>query len=540
MLKLLLKTRLLAMMDRVGGQKKSRKAATAGKLALLALGGLVVLALIGGLFGLLISPLYTGFRDSGMTWLIFAMAGALACLLSFMFTMFYAQGAIFEAKDNEMLLSMPIPPSAILGSRMGALYFLNLLFSVTVMGAVGVLRAMDGGLHVLNVIIFLICIPLLALIGTTLSCLLGWLVSLITRRMRRKALFSLILSLGFMGLYFYAMLGLSDHLQAILANSGNIADAFRKVLLPFYAMATAITEGDLVQLLIFAACCVVPFVLVYILLSRSFIRIVTTKVGAKRIEYKGGALKESPVIWSLTKKELTRFFNSSTYMLNCGLGLIFSVILGIATLVSGNALLNFLLKTYAHMEDAGNLAPYLVPVVLGVLAGMAYICAPSISVEGKNFWILDSLPLKVKDILKSKLLFHLVIAVPISLLASLLVVIGMPMTTMEAVIVFAFPLLANVFCATVSMVTGLYTAKLDYPSEAKAIKSTGCSLVPMLATVVVSLAPSILYFTTLKKQGVGFDTVLLIAMGVMAVVSIAAYAFLLSPAAEKRWHSIKK
>ncbi len=78
MLKLLLKTRLMAMMDRVGGQKKSRKAATAGKLALMALGGLVVLILLGGLFAMMVKPLYEGFRDNGLTWLIYASAGALA------------------------------------------------------------------------------------------------------------------------------------------------------------------------------------------------------------------------------------------------------------------------------------------------------------------------------------------------------------------------------------------------------------------------------------------------------------------------------
>jgi len=42
---------------------------------------------------------------------------------------------------------------------------------------------------------------------------------------------------------------------------------------------------------------------------------------------------------------------------------------------------------------------------------------------------------------------------------------------------------------------------------------------------------------TAGKKGVGFGTILLIAMGVMAAVSIAAYAFLLSSAAEKRWHN---
>jgi len=538
MLRLLLKTRILALMDQISGGKKNKTAATAGKLALVALGALIVLGLIGALLGMLLYPLYDNLAKAGLAWLFFALTGAFACMISFMFTMFYAQGAIFEAKDNEMLLSMPIPPSAILGSRMWTLYFLNLLISATLMGTAGVIRLITGPEGVLNVVIFVVCIPLLAFISTTLSCLFGWLVSLITRRMRRKALFSLLLSLCFLGLYFYFMFGLSDHIQAITAQSGNIADAFKTVLYPFYALGTAITEANLIRLLLFAACCLVPFLLAYFILSKTFIRIVTTKVGARRLKYEARTLKESSPVWALAKKDLTHFFNSSTYMLNAGLGLVFALVLAIVTLVSGNALIDGLLKLYARMEDVGPATPYIVAVILSLLAGMAAISGPSISVEGKNFWILESLPVETSQILRGKLLFHLVLALPVSLVSSVLFIPALKMDVQQTAIVIGMPLLAHIFCALSGLIVNVYTAKLDYPSEAKAIKSTSASLYPLLGTAALSLAPSVIYFVFLNEKGVPFSTPMFIAVAVFAALDIAMYIFLLSPAVEKRFHKI--
>ena len=45
----------------------------------------------------------------------------------------------------------------------------------------------------------------------------------------------------------------------------------------------------------------------------------------KKLKYEAKTLKTSSVVWAMTKKELTRFFNSSSYMLNAGLGLVYSV-----------------------------------------------------------------------------------------------------------------------------------------------------------------------------------------------------------------------
>ena len=98
-------------------------------IVLLAVAALLLLALAGYVVSLLLTPLYKTLLKSDLEWLYFALTGVGAFLISFMLTAFYAQGSIFEAKDNEMLLSMPVRPSAILGSRLGALYFLNFFFA---------------------------------------------------------------------------------------------------------------------------------------------------------------------------------------------------------------------------------------------------------------------------------------------------------------------------------------------------------------------------------------------------------------------------
>ena len=55
--------------------------------------------------------------EMGLTWLYFAMAGTMALALSMLGSVFMTQAQLYDAKDNERLLSMPIPPKYILLTR---------------------------------------------------------------------------------------------------------------------------------------------------------------------------------------------------------------------------------------------------------------------------------------------------------------------------------------------------------------------------------------------------------------------------------------
>lgn len=546
MLKLLLKTRFLALADQFSGQSKGKRAISIRRIVLLAVAALLLLALAGYVVSLLLTPLYKTLLKSDLEWLYFALTGVAAFLISFMLTSFYAQGSIFEAKDNEMLLSMPIRPSAILGSRLGALYFLNFFFAAAFMAAAGIVKLTSGGTAVAGgVIIYVLCVFLLALISTTLSCLLGWAVSLITRRLRNKAIFQLVFSLLLLGAFYVFFFGdITRHLKTVTENSAGIADVFRGALYPFYAMGMACAGKGFTEFLIFAAFCIVPFALVCLLLNKSFVKIVTSQVGAKRLKYEAKALKGSSVAWAMAKKDLTRFFNNSSYMLNSGLGLIYSIGMTIFVAVSalnrpaGDAPGSGFLDKMFNAVGADNL-PFLLCVFLAFFAAMTSISGPSISVEGKNLWILKSMPVRAAEILKGKVFSHLLLSIPASLICSAIFLFILPKVSASVLIcLFLMPILAHIFCAQVGVIGNLYLGRLNYPSIAKAAKSNSGSLIPALSTMVVSTVPAILYLTVLKEQGITLEAVIWANIGLLVLLDAALYAFLHSAMAQKRWDAL--
>ena len=117
MLKILLKNRLLALADQLTGQSKGKKAAKLSTYALLIVLGILILigccAGVNALFGNICVRL----AQRGEVWAVYGFAGAAGFLLALFLTLFYAQGVIFEAKDNELLLSMPISPSRAASDR---------------------------------------------------------------------------------------------------------------------------------------------------------------------------------------------------------------------------------------------------------------------------------------------------------------------------------------------------------------------------------------------------------------------------------------
>lgn len=61
-----------------------------------------------------------------MDWLYFALMGLLAILLGSFGSVFNTYSGLYLAKDNDLLLSMPIPVNAIMGARLLSVYLLGL------------------------------------------------------------------------------------------------------------------------------------------------------------------------------------------------------------------------------------------------------------------------------------------------------------------------------------------------------------------------------------------------------------------------------
>ena len=134
--------------------------------------------------------------------------------------------------------------------------------------------------------VFLIAFLLLPLLVVAASALFGWLIALANTKMRNKNVIMMVLTLILFMAYMYVCLRLQYYLQKLIENGSAIGEAIQKALPPFYYLGKSITDGDVVAFLIFLAFCIVPFALVYYILSRSFIKIATTNRGHKKIVYK--------------------------------------------------------------------------------------------------------------------------------------------------------------------------------------------------------------------------------------------------------------
>ena len=140
MTKALLRVRFRALFHSMLRQSRQKRRHGTGMTVLFILLFAYVGVVFCGMFALMFSKLAPAYHTAGLDWLYFATAGLMALGLSVFGSVFATQSEIYDAKDNGLLLSMPIPPLEIGGVSFTGKELRSLLglrstvFAVSVMG----------------------------------------------------------------------------------------------------------------------------------------------------------------------------------------------------------------------------------------------------------------------------------------------------------------------------------------------------------------------------------------------------------------------
>lgn len=481
MLKTLMKLRLRGLKDAMFNRRHGKQATGKGMIVLLVLLAVYCVAAFLGMFGLVFASIRAPFSALGMGWVYYAMAGILVTMLCFVGSVFFTQSIIFEAKDNEMLLSMPISPAMILGSRMAVLLLINYAYATVILLPCGVVIGSLEGVTLAGAVRFVLASLLVPLLPSALSCAAGWLIAMATSRMRNKNLITILLSLLLMGAYFAFCFNAQNYIAYLMQNGAAIGTAIQRTLPPFYAMGLALENGDALQLLHLAAWCILPFALVYALLSRSYIGIVTSRRGARGARYRQGRMRAGGVRQAVMRKELHHVLDSANYLLNGCVGAILSLALAAVTLIKGDSLLSTITLSYAPGVD---MTGYMMPAACALecfMLSMCLISAPSVSLEGKNLWLVQSIPVCAGDILMGKAYAHMAICLPASVISSLLYMAALPMGILEAIALLMLPAALVCLMALLGVAINLRFPRFDYINDTAVIKSSMSTLFSMLS-----------------------------------------------------------
>lgn len=496
MFKSLLKVRFLSLWQSFAG-RRVKKSTGKLKILLFVLLAIYVVAALFATVGMLFMNLAKPLVSVELGWLVMAVAGLMSIAVCFVGSIFMTQQQIYEARDNELLLSMPIPPSYILASRVSMVLILNMLLGGFVLVPAFVVYCLQSSaVSALMIISFIVAFVFIAFISTAISCAGGWLVALISSKMRRKNLISVLLMLALFFGYMYLSMNLQSYTARLVEAGSEIADAISRGLPPVYLFGRAIDGPDILALLQFALWCLLPFALVYYLLSRSFIKIATSKRGTVRIVYREKELKVSSARAALLRKELGRFFSLPMYVLNSGLGAVMALIGAVVLLVKGSDLRALL----GAVPGFQSIVPLLACAALCFLATTNYITAPSISLEAKTLWLLKSMPLRASEVFVAKIGASLVITLPPLAIAALVAGLVLGVTPVQGLLIIVTPLILQVFVSLMGLVLNLQFPRFDWLSETVAIKQStsvgiaifgGMAIVALPALVYIFLANSI-------------------------------------------------
>lgn len=478
MLSILLRARLSELFHSLfSGNKKKRTIPMILLFAVVFLyAGAAFLFLFGAVFALLLPPLLEVDALSSF----FALGGAIAFLLMLLGNVIFTKNQLYTANDNEFLLAMPIPPRTILLSRLITVLLTSFAFEAFVALPMLVVYLIFGDVRLTVLLSLLLVFLALPFLAQSISAFLAYLIARIATRIRKKNLLTTVFSLLFLGIYFFSVFGLDGFLDRLFEDVSPIV----QLVNGFWPLATlgSAMAGTLLPLLGFLLITVGITALTLWWLSCSFLRTALDNGGTGSIKYRARAERRKPPILALALRELRHLGASPGYIMNAGIGLLFLLVPPIYFLIDNS----LILMLSEELPMLSGIIPAVAGSIGAVCLSVVMFSASSVSLEGRALWILRTCPIPTRDILLSKILFHMIPTAPFALVAAILFAIGLRMTLMQGIMLVLFLLAYTAASATFGLFANLLLPKLDWKNELVPIKQSGAALLAMLGSGVIA------------------------------------------------------
>ena len=466
MLKALLKKQLMELNSFYFFDRKNGKRRTKTGIVLFGILYALLFLMLAGSFAVVSFGLSVMLQTE-QPWLYYCYTGLIALLLGTVGSAFSTYAALYKAKDNDLLLSMPIPPGYIVLARLAGVFFMGLLYESLVLIPAIVVHFIQTGVTVSTLLGSILLWVTIAVLITALSALLGYAVAQIASRIKKnKSAVTVAASLIFIVVYYGLVSKSGNLITNLVDNSEAAGESIRAWAHPLYAMGMA-GEGSPLYMLLWTAGVLLVAVLTWLLLRHSFLHLNLSKDEGVKQAYREESIQASSVDKALFRKELKRLLNSPTYLLNAGLGSFLMPVAGIAAVV----LAPRMRETLAILPpEITSLFPMLAAVACAMVSGTVLITAPSISIEGKTIWIPQSLPIPAKKLFSAKIRLHMLFSAPSALL--MLAGFGWALRLRWTGLLFAavFIICFTMFSAVAGLCLNLKMPNLTWTNETVAVK----------------------------------------------------------------------
>jgi len=402
------------------------------------------------------------FYSMGFTRELMLYVASYATGLGFLFALLQANGFIFQFKDYEIVGPLPIKPISLLLAKLMTMMVFIYAFLTALCLPLFIVYYIQVPFDIFGFIFLFLGYLLLPLPSIILGSLLSLLIAKISKRFAKSNLIQTILMFAlFLTIFGFSLIGGASSGEGAIVPVW-VIDAISSIYLPNEWYAAAVHDKNILNFVYLLLSNGGLFVIFLFIISKLSVKTNQNRTANKQAIIKSNNLKQTPIFTALIRKEWRKFIGTPIYIFNCSFGLIILIIMSVAAMFFQNEL----------MIALGLFAPYVLLIAFAFCLVTVYTPAVSLSLEGNNFGLLKTLPIKGETIMSAKIIFNLLLQIPVILFSFPFAAIGLGLdfwTSLACLLaIISFSVLTSIFFAWLN----LFFPRFDFKTEAEIIKQS--------------------------------------------------------------------
>ena len=459
-------------------------------------GGIIGVIIIFAMIMFYMVSLCIGYGQYGIIDSVPVLCALMLSTIAFFFTVFKTNGYLFNFREYDMLMSLPLETKTVAACKFLYMYIKTLPWYISISVAMLGGYAYFAKPNILVYPLWIVLSLILPIIPMLAASFVGFLIARISTGFKKTNIVQTVLTFIFVFLcfslrFFIEDMFRDDKVEQTLESISSATSGAAKYYLPAAWFSNAVTKLSILDILLIIALSAVLFIAVFAIVGKSYRNINSAlKSHHAAKSYSMKEQKKRSVVKAIAFKEFKRMTGSTTYIVNVGMGEILALIFSLVALVFGFD--NIIEKVFAGAPLTSQMMQPAIPFIIYFFIGMMASTACSPSLEGKNYWILQSMPIEKKTIYKGKMLFNLYLTVPFMTASVIMMCLAAKTPFINTVLYVVLGIALCCFSTAWGCVCGVKHIKLEWENEVEVIKQSAAVTIYMLPNMFVVMGLCVL------------------------------------------------
>ncbi|MBQ3469573.1 hypothetical protein IJH16_01205 [Candidatus Saccharibacteria bacterium] len=474
---------------------------------------IAIAALIGFSIWVYADKLLDSLTDVGAGFVVLTLFVIITSVLTLVEGIYKSGDLLFNCRDDDLMLSLPIKKSTVLFIRVFKLYVFELLYNSLFLIPAMIAYAIRTDVSWTFYLSSLAAILLLPIVPIVIGCIIGGVIVGVSSRFRLKNLVQIIVTMAFLLGIFIVFSNINSVIAGIAANATSINDVITRLYYPAGAYIGMVTNFSIINFLIFIAVHIAIFGVMLLVLSKIYYKInsraKTIKIHTHKTAYK---IKRRSVIHAIIAKEFNKFINTPVFVINAGFGLVLFVVACVLVNVNLDSITSFLQNYDVELdfnlaEIVKQFAPAILFCLIVMASVMSSITSSMISLEGRAFNILKSIPVKPTTIIISKVLAAVLVMLPFILIGDLIMFAKFDFNLLEIILILLASIVLPLLAELIGIALNLKYPKMNAENDAEVVKQSISTLIATFLGMGITALTIFIVAQTLSS-GAPLDLVL--------------------------------